>query len=519
MASSSRIPEALERALRAEGPYGAGHRDRDTRDKIHLQNADQALSFARAIFSRHPSDPLRDLSPRLVLGFGITARRPPLTEHEAKTIWYMLRRMTHLEELTLEDPDGLLMLIPTPELTAAPLLLPQLKHLKYCMSFSIDFCHDFLTGLQRSQLQSVVIRYPKEYDQESDSESSDPFALLAKPCCVVTLETLEVENLRYEYFDLSARVQFPLLGTLSLEFALDNVSPRMPIVGYLLACIPNLSDLDIATFEPPVPWSRHQQPSIRDIRAANVHAQLNSRTSWRLDRVSATLLDFWLLGLRFPVHTIDIRQVDLFTAERTNNLMHDLFNGTAPQTLYVGFRETQLSPTNAIMLFLGHLRAYWIASPHGYVPKVFELSLCITQLGSSHPQASAFALLYESIRLESYSLHVHFACKNRHNERFLALGFQVAAMVTSGLPEESDDSDSDGPDRRNLAPCGDAQRFFMQMPQLMRDFEAVIGAAQHRGLRISIRISSYCDKGRLLLSQVPTSNDRVRRWLRNTARA
>ncbi|KAJ2999513.1 hypothetical protein NUW54_g6923 [Trametes sanguinea] len=386
MASSSRAPEphnlnvALERALRAEGPYGAGHRDRDTREKIHLQTADQALAFARSILSRQPSDPLRDLVPRLVLGFGITARQPPLTEHEAKTIWRMLRRMTHLEELTLEDPDGLLMLIPTPELTASPLLLPKLKHLKYCMSFSIDFGYAFFAGLQRSQLQSVVIRYPKDYDQESDSESSDPFALLAKPCCIATLETLEVENLRYEYFDFSARVQFPRLGTLLLEFALDNVSPRMAIVGYLLACIPNLSDLDIATFEPPVAWSPHQQPSIRDIRAANVHAQLNARNSWRLDRVSATLLDFWLLGLRFPVHTIDIRQVDLLTAERMANLMHDLFNETMPQTLYVGFRQTQLSPTQAIMLFLGHLRAYWIASPHGSVPKTFELSLCVAEV-------------------------------------------------------------------------------------------------------------------------------------------
>ncbi|CDO68092.1 hypothetical protein BN946_scf184788.g23 [Trametes cinnabarina] len=452
------------------------------------------------------------------MGFRITARQPPLTETEARTLLRMLRRMTHLEDLTLEDPDGLLMLIPSPELAATPLLLPKLKRLKYCMSFSIDFCHAFLSGLQQSPLKTIIIRYPKGYDQESDDESSDPFALLSKPCAIATLETLEIENLRYEYFDYSATVRFPLLGTLSLEFALDSVSPRMPIVGYLLSRIPNLTNLDIATMAPPLPWSRHQQPPIRNIRAANVQAQLNASHSWRLDRVSATVLDLWLLGLRFPAYVVDIRQVDRFTVEQVGNLVHDLFAETSPRTLYVSYRETLLSPIQAVIHFLSNLRAYWIASPHSSVPKIIELDLTLGRTnGLGALLTTSLALIYESIRLESFTLHIHYECKKRHNDPLLAMGFQILATNATLSEDESDDSEDDPPERRNFTKCGEAQTVFAQVPAYLQGIESTISAASQRGLKIKVKVTSYCDpRGAVVLSRGNTSQERVRRWLRST---
>ncbi|KAI8992851.1 hypothetical protein BD414DRAFT_482391 [Trametes punicea] len=513
---------ALQRALRAEGPYGPERRGRNFApfDGTVLKVADEALSFADAVLRRSASDPLSDLPRRLFLGFGITARQPPLTTQEARKLWNMLRRMKHLEGLSLEDPDGLLMLIPTNELERMPLSLPNLKYLKYCMTFSVDFCHAFLAGLQRSQLETVVIRFPKEYDHESDNESSDPLTLLAKPCAAATLETLEVENLRYEYFDYSAAFQFPLLGTLSLEFALDSVSPRMPILGYLLSRIPNLSSFDIATAAAPPPLSPHQQPPIADIRATNIHAQANSRTRWSLDRVTGSVLDLWLLGLRCPARLVDISQVDLFTVQNIPSIMFDLFSATSPRALYVAFKETRSSPTDAVMGFLGRLREYWMASPHGSVPKVFELDLSVKQPAKLEILLpSTLALIPSSPRLESFMLNIHFQCKSRHTEPRLNLGhgFPMGHPSYPMVEDDSDDSDESLPEGRRLTQCLEAQHFFREMPGFLRGYQASFQAASARGLQLSIKISSYCSpEGRWLVSGGGARENRVMSWLGST---
>ncbi|KAI0776711.1 hypothetical protein BD413DRAFT_610311 [Trametes elegans] len=477
-------------------------------DGLALRGSAEADAFANALLARDPSDPLTDLSPHLILGYEITSKQPPIDASQARRLWQMLGRMKHLERLTLEDPDGILMLVPAEDVQNSPLSLPNLKHIKYCATFSLDFCHTFLSALRDVELETILLRYPKEYDQESDDETSDPLALLARPCASRTLEVLEVENLRYEYFDFSANTQFPALGTLTFEFSLDHVSPRMPILGYLLACFPNLYSLDIATSAPPHPLSPVQRLPFQQIRLANVQAQAASTTQWSLSRVTASLSDLWILGLRCPTRLVDILQIDLATIQSTDGLMQDLFADTVPSVLYLNYKETASSPPQVATMFFGLLSAYWTAFPLGSVPKEVEIELGVKELGALHMMLTyAFALVTDSPRLESYTLLARLRCRDRHEDG--------GGPATESDASESDESDSEAP--AGTLQCFETAYLFNDLlPRIGAEHELAFNAATDRGQQLFVKVSSYCEPdGHWLVSSSGRQN-RVLSWLQST---
>ncbi|KAH9887047.1 hypothetical protein C8Q73DRAFT_739704 [Cubamyces lactineus] len=490
----------VPRTFKAEGPYES-QSSRYTVPPFkgtELRDPEQALAFAQRVLSGNAVDTPETQTTDLLLGYEITARQPPLTIDEARLLWNMLRRMSHLEHLVLEDPDGLLMLIPTPELEASPLVLPRLKLLRYCMMFSIDFCHTFLSVLQQAPLESITLRYPKEYDQESDDESSDPFALLARGWLAEKLLHLDVENLRYEYFDYSAAMPLPHLATLSLAFVLDDVSPRMPILGYLLAIVPSLYDLVILTSAAPDPLSPDQQPPIQAIWQANAEAQTQTMTRWSLDRVQAGLLDLCLLGLQYPVREVDVIQMDFFSIQSAGVYVPDPFPATVPTVLGLEFKETSTCPLGAFSTVLGRLRSFWSARPHTAPPKVLNMRLSIRHLQELQALLSdAFALVLDSPRIEAFDLDIRFHCKRNHPDPARPQRRYSHQMVEEGDSSDTSEEDPENPSprraRRTASPCVEAHHFFKQMPAILAGYwDARFEEATTGALNVTVNISSYC---------------------------
>ncbi|KAI0334181.1 hypothetical protein GY45DRAFT_1318626 [Cubamyces sp. BRFM 1775] len=512
-------PHVPRNPFKVEGPYEFQSRRYTVPpfQGLQLRDPGQALVFAQRILSGDDTPDAKTTA--LLLGYEITARQPPLTVDEARLLWNMLRRMTDVKHLVLEDPDGLLMLIPTPELEASPLVLPKLKLLRYCMMFSIDFCHTFLSVLQEAPLESITLRYPKEYDQESDDESSDPFALLARGWLAEKLLHLDVENLKYEYFDYSAVMPLPRLATLSLAFVLDDVSPRIPILGYLLAIVPNLYDLVILTSAAPDPLSPDQQPPIQAIWQANVEAQTYSMTRWSLDRVQAGLLDLCLLGLQYPVREVDIIEMDVFSIQSIGVYVPDPFPTTVPTALGLEYKDSPTCPLGAFSAVLGRLRNFWSALPQLAPPKAFNVHLSVR-----HPQelpvalADTFALVLDSPRIEKFELNIRFHCKRNHPD-------PTRRRHPRQMLEEDDSSDTSEDDPAKLSPrrtrriatkCVEARHFFEQMPVVLAGYwDARFEEATAGALGVIVNVSSYClPEKRCVMS---TKADPVSVWVASQA--
>ncbi|KAI0656222.1 hypothetical protein C8Q70DRAFT_921942 [Cubamyces menziesii] len=490
----------VPKAFKPEGPYESQSRRYTVPPfkGLELRDPEQALAFAQRILRGGLAGSPEANQTDLLLGFEITARQPPLTVDEARLLWNMLRRMTNVENLVLEDPDGLLMLIPTPELEANPLVLPKLKRLRYCMMFSIDFCYTFLSVLQQAPLESITLRYPKEYDQESDDESSDPFALLARGWLADKLLHLDVENLRYEYFDYTAAMPLPHLATLSLAFVLDDVSPRMPILGYLLAIVPSLYDLVILTSAAPDPLSPDQQPPIQAIWQENMEAQSHSTTRWYLDRVQAGLFDLCLLNLQNPVREVDVIQMDPFSIQSIGVYVPDPFPATAPTALGLEFKETSTCPLGAFSAALGHLRNFWSARPHTAPPKALTIHLSV-----KHPQelqallTDMFALVLDSPRIEGFELNIRLHCKRNHPDPARPRRRYPHQMLEEDDSSDSSEEDPEKPSerraRRTANPCIEANHFFSQMPVVLAGYwDARFEEATAGALGVLVNISSYC---------------------------
>lgn len=295
----------------------------------------------------------------------------------------MLQRLNHLITLDLEDGDGLLQDIPPSVIAAFPLSFPKLQYLSYRMMYSAVYCNRFLAALRDAPLRGLALTYPQYLDGEDDIQSLQLAVLLSHPS-VSNLQSLEVINLKYELLALpSAGTVSPLLqvDVLVLDFALEGVYPRGPLVGYLLEFFPNLHELHIATKGPLSPTSEHQRPTLPEIRDANVAAQASARRPLYLAELSASLLDLLLLGVPCPEDKLRINEVDQYTAQRVN-LLNNILAGAAPHRMSVAFKEDVRfdAPTNALHMFLIYLREHWNAFPHSGVPQEFRLDIRLEQL-------------------------------------------------------------------------------------------------------------------------------------------
>ncbi|KAI0370948.1 hypothetical protein BV20DRAFT_966042 [Pilatotrama ljubarskyi] len=486
-----------------------------------LHNATEALFFAYSILCRDPRDPLLDVPPALVLGFDIAARQPPLSKGEWGMLWRMLRRMVHLEALTLEDGDGLVMEIQQEVLEGPPLSLPRLKYLKYCMSYSVDGCHAFLSSLRDASLDKVVLHYPDGDDRDEDEQTPDPVALLARASTAATLGTLQFENLRYSYFNLPVPVaQFPFVGRLSLGFDLGKEDPQLPILGYLLAAFPAVKVFEIETSRP-LPIAA-QQPTVQDIRTANIGARAHATAGWSLERVTGSVLDLWLLGFEYSSATVHISRVNAETVESVGNLMYDLFSGTTPSTLYVTFSERGSCKRKAMILFFRTLLAYWQSSPFGTIPKEFVVKLRMNdEPEPEEPKLEdiltrVFSLLRDGNRLEHIHLSIYLKCKDTHYpppprppSTLTTHGMDVDDADDSG--ESSDESDTEGD---GLERCQEARALFDAMPKFLDQNADALRAASSNGTKYLVRATSFCSpKHGFVVSSGGAREERVRNWL------
>lgn len=345
---------------------------------LAFRDADEVLAFARSLLARDRRDPLSDIPGHLLLGQQISTRDPPLSPEEAMVLWRMLRRFTHLETLDLEDGDGILKDIPTDALRAAPLSLPKLEYLSYTMLYAVEYCNTFLASLRDAPLNTVALYYP-EYIDEEETHPPDLVLLLSHPC-LANLVSLEVEHLRFEYLALPSRgpaPRFPNLDRLALEITLDDETPRRGILGFLLTLFPHITSLTVAVRDVRSVTRQPQPSALEAVHSENAAARAAARRTLNLADISASLLDIFLLGLPCPDDEMDITAVDLWTADRAQNLMDRLFAGGAPHRLSVAFTEAVDAPQQALHIFLSHLRTYWNAYPHSGVPQDIKLDIRI----------------------------------------------------------------------------------------------------------------------------------------------
>ncbi|KAI0641061.1 hypothetical protein C8Q79DRAFT_431950 [Trametes meyenii] len=403
-------------------------------DTVELNSYEQTLFFSQGVLDRSLS------VVRLAIGVGVSAPRMgvSLKEDEAKTLWEMLRRMKHLEGLTLEDPDGILDKLipkalqqssqdplsppiatspgdfdspPMTELAVEPLLLPRLQHVEYDVTYTVELCHAFLSSLRESHLLRFLLRFGLDYEIiDPEKGNPDPFILLAKPCAIDSLQTLVVENLTYGHFDVKSGVhpQFVQLRSLSLDFALDAPSSRKPILQFLLAACPNLSHLEISSYKSPHdPPQDIQYPSYEEIHSTNLNVQETAATRWRLRSLKGSLVDLWLLGLRCPVRTFRITKVD-FDALPSENLVQDLFNGTSPLTLSITLKVMRTYRLQANAAFLELLSRHWSVAPLGGAPNKLRVRLNVTSMaGLRQLLDGALALVSGAICPQIYRLDIH----------------------------------------------------------------------------------------------------------------
>ncbi|KAI0350977.1 hypothetical protein OH77DRAFT_988552 [Trametes cingulata] len=490
-------------------------RQRDPRispsDTLVLHDARQALSYAHFILSRDPRVPLTDVPPALVLGFDISARQPPLLTTEWDMLWNMLRRMAHLERLTVEDGDGLMMDVVNGVSARMPLSLPRLKYLKFCMSFSLDGCHAFFSLLRDAPLDELVLFYPNNNDREEDSESPEPVALLAKASTAATLSTLHLENLRYSYLDLMApAAQFPFVRDLTLRFRTDTEDPSRPIMGYLLAAFPAVKVLYIRTTHS----SRAaRQPSLEEIHRANIDATTHASAKWSLESITGSVLDLWILGLDYPSTIVEINEVDLFTVRSLGNFMSDLFSGSSPGTLYVTFTESPSCNPEAMALFFQAVLAYWKSSPSGTIPKQFTVELRMihgNKLGEI--MRHVLALLRDGTDMEQFRLTVHLRCKDVHfppppKHRPFPSAQSMDVDEAESSEESTDESDSDGD---GLVQCKESQDLFRKIREILDEDAQALQAASINCGEYLVKATSYCSPHHGL---VVSGGEKIRRWL------
>ncbi|KAI0632777.1 hypothetical protein C8Q77DRAFT_843738 [Trametes polyzona] len=456
-------------------------------DGLMFRDEREALAFADSII-RSPNINLYDYPPKLLLGYETTARPDVLVpgdvtlRERAEKLWSMLRCLVHLRSLNIEDGDAILQEIPAAQLDAAPLDLPYLTYLTYRMSYSVDYWHALLSHLRSAHLIELMLRYPLDYERDSDQCSSDLVSALSYPSIVPSLESLHVENLQYEYLDFSrgaAVPKFVNVVELALHFALNDSSPRLPIIGYLLAAFPNVTDLDINTTSAPFPTDPLQNPPISEVRRENLRAlQASGGHRWRLKYLTAGLLDLFLFGLGSPSKELSISELDMYTIQAAGNqLLENIFGGVTPRGLLVNYLESQLSPSDALIGFLDLLRAYWASSPATRVPEELRLDLRMVQRRwvASLLHYALILINVSGTNLHSYTLDVHFRCKRLHR-----------------LPPPRTSTPDSEEEAASAMLCVEGERFFYDVGEALKSYAGVLEGARSRGIGLFINGSTWC---------------------------
>lgn len=261
------------------------------------------------------------------------------------------------------------------------------------MTYDVELCNTFFASLRDAPLNTLVLYYPESIDAD-DLHPQDFSTLLASPC-LANLESLKVERLRFEYLALPCEAAVPRflnMDRLELGIVLDDQSPSRRAIGMeFLTLFPHLSSLEIAIHD--VRHISHElkhSDMYRMFKENQQAPEVKLGAAFHLSRLSASLTDILLLGLRCPKDEMEITKIDSSTLTFARpNLMPLLFPGDSavPPKLSVAFSEADDAPLWVLTEFLTLLRVYWAESPQGHVrvPQEINLNARILHRGAIEP--------------------------------------------------------------------------------------------------------------------------------------
>ncbi|EIW56742.1 uncharacterized protein TRAVEDRAFT_49564 [Trametes versicolor FP-101664 SS1] len=129
------------------------------------------------------------------------------------------------------------------------LSLPQLRNLTYIMRYAPNHCNMLLATLPTASLGVLTLCYPEYIPR---SEEAHPFdhdlALLLSHPCLTKLESLAVENLRFQYLTLLYRapvLRFQNINELALTIILDSDETQPTAILEFLVLFPYVKSLSI----------------------------------------------------------------------------------------------------------------------------------------------------------------------------------------------------------------------------------------------------------------------------------